>query len=136
MKIKVFINAGLILVAVLFSCAAVRAQDPTPAKPAADDAPAPKHKVVVTDNLAKPEAAALPAATQSKTSSKSYGNYSVNVSDNVQVQQSAQGQSLENGKFYTVTSWDGTKWVSKRTWMPNKPGAAAPTAAAPTKPNP
>ena len=136
MKTKGFMNAALILAAVLFSYGAVRAQDPTPAKPAANDAPAPKHKVVVTDNLAKPDTAATPATNQAKTSSKSYGNYSVNVSDNVQAQPNSLGQSLENGKFYTVTSWDGTKWVSKRTWMANKPGATPTSTTAPTKPNP
>lgn len=130
MKIKGFINAGLILAAVLFSYAAVRAQDQTPAKPATDQSAAPKHKVVVTDNLAKPNTSttqATSASTASQPKTTKFGNYSLNVTDNVQ------GQSMENGKFYTVTTWDGTKWVSKRTWMPNKPST---TAAAPTKPNP
>jgi hypothetical protein len=136
MKIKGFINAGLILVAVLFSYAIANAQNQTPTKKTttpdktttnttADQPAMPTHKVVVTDNLAKPDASNAQAANQAKTTTKKIGNYSVNVTDNVQ------GQSMENGKFYTVTTWDGTKWVSKRTWMPN-PG----TAAAPAKPNP
>jgi hypothetical protein len=124
MKIKGFINVGLILVAVLFSYAVANAQNQPPDKTAANQPTMPTHKVVVTDNLAKPDTAAQ-AASQPKRTTTKYGNYNVNVTDNVQ------GQSMENGKFYNVTTWDGTKWVSKRTWMPNKPTAAI----TPTKPN-
>jgi hypothetical protein len=125
MKIKGFVNVGLILVAVLFSYAVANAQNPTSDKTTATQPTTPSHKVVVTDNLAKPETSNTQATSQPKTTTTKIGNYSVNVTENVQ------GQSLENGKFYTVTTWDGTKWVSKRTWMPNKPGAVA----APPKPN-
>lgn len=127
MKIKAFMNVGLILVAVLFSYAVVNAQDQTSDKTTANQAPMPKHQVVVTDNLAKPETAGTAASvtSQPKTSTKKIGNYNISVTDNVQ------GQSMENGKYFMVTTWDGTKWVTKRTWMPNKPGAST----SPTPPN-
>ena len=136
MKMKSFLNLGLFLAAVLFSYATVRAQNTPPTKPTDTSTQPAKTttttststnpRVVVTDNLNKPATA---AAAQPKTSMTKYGNYSVSVTDNVTAAP-APAQSMENGKFFNVTTWDGTKWVTKRTWMPNKPN----TAAAP-KPN-
>jgi hypothetical protein len=75
--------------------------------------------VVVTDNLAKPAspAATVPAA---KSTTTKVGNYNVSITEGVT------GQNLENGKYMTVTRWDGTKWASKREWVPNNPAAAKP----------
>lgn len=99
---------------VLFSYAAANAQETTPATQ-----PTTKPQVVVTDPLANPPAADQQAAKPTSTSKK-FGNYSVNVTETVT------GVNLENGKYYTVTKWDGTKWVTKREWMPNKAAAAPP----------
>ena len=98
---------------VLFSYAAANAQETTPAPP-----PTAKPQVVVTDPFEKPatpDQAAKPTST-----TKTFGNYSVNVTETVT------GKNLENGKFFTVTKWDGTRWVTKREWMPNRTAAPPP----------
>jgi hypothetical protein len=114
--------------AVLFSYSTVNAQSEEKTKdavsktkdvavePASKTAAATsKHTVVVTDAVADAAKNAA-AATESKpkTTSKSFGGNTVTITDNVV------GQSFEDGKWLTVTSWDGTKWVSKRQWFPNK----------------
>ena len=102
---------------VLFSYAAASAQQTTTTTTTSTNS-----RVVITDNLSKPS---TPPANQSNaptTKSTKIGNFSVNVTEGVT------GQNMENGKFLTVTKWDGTKWVTKREWVPNK--------AAATKPNP
>jgi hypothetical protein len=75
---------------------------------------------VVTDNLSQPTASAT--AAQPKTTTSTFGNHTVSVTDNVTAMPV---QDTTNGKFYSVTKWDGSKWVTTRKWMPN-----------PTKPNP
>ncbi len=78
-----------------------------------------KTKVIVTDNTMKAADATADAAVAtgkavgSKT--KSFGKHAVTVTDNVQGEEPKEG-----GKYYTVTSWDGSKWVSKRVWYPSK----------------
>ncbi|HYJ90527.1 MAG TPA: hypothetical protein VEV84_04410 [Pyrinomonadaceae bacterium] len=78
-------------------------------------------RVVITDNLSKPTTAS-PTAAQPKTTTTTFGNHSVSVTDNVTA---LPIQDTTNGKFFNVTTWDGSKWVTTRKWMPN-----------PTKPNP
>ena len=47
------------------------------------------------------------------------GRHTVNVTENVA------GEVQEGGKYFMVTTWDGTKWVSKRTWYATKKAAGA-----------
>jgi hypothetical protein len=97
---------------VLFSYTAANAQEtttPTSTNP----------RVVITDNLAKP-ATPSTQATKPTTTTTKIGNFSVNVTEGVT------GQNLENGKFLTVTRWDGSKWVTKREWVPNNAPAVKP----------
>ncbi|MGH9819285.1 MAG: hypothetical protein ACRD43_03875, partial [Pyrinomonadaceae bacterium] len=74
--------------------------------------------VVVTDNLVtgadKTKGAATDTASGVKTKSQTIGKTTITVTDNVV------GQAYEGGKWLNVTSWDGTKWASKREWFPNK----------------
>jgi hypothetical protein len=100
---------------VLFSCASANAQQTTTTENS-------NPRVVVTDNLAKPSTPANTQSTKPTTTTTKIGNFSVNVTEGVT------GQNLENGKFLTVTKWDGSKWVTKREWVPNGP--------VPAKPNP
>lgn len=96
---------------VLFSYAAANAQN-TPAPATQPTTTSSNPRVVITDNLATP--AASTAATP-KTTTQSYGNHNVTVTEGVT------GINLENGKYLTVTKWDGTKWVTKREWVANAP---------------
>lgn len=80
------------------------------------DTTASNPRVVVTDTLAE-TAKAKDAATAPKpapSTTKSFGNHAVTVTEGVV------GQTMQSGKWYTVTTWDGTKWVSKRTFFPDK----------------
>jgi len=100
---------------VLFSYAAASAQNtPAPTTPPEPATPAANPRVVITDNLAKPATPAT-SATTPKTTTQSYGNHNVTVTEGVT------GINLENGKYLTVTKWDGTKWATKREWVPNAP---------------
>lgn len=91
-----------------------------PAKPATKTVvePTNKHAVVVTDNLTsttdKTNDATTSTGSSVKTKSQTIGKTTITVTDNVV------GQTYEGGKWLNVTSWDGTKWVSKREWFPNK----------------
>jgi len=107
MRIKRLSSLGLFFVAVLFSYSTVKAQDTS-------TTPTTNPRVVVTDNLTKPVTPATQANKPTTTTTK-IGNFSVNVSEGVT------GQNLENGKYLTVTKWDGAKWVTKREWVPNGP---------------
>lgn len=73
-----------------------------------------KVKVVVTDGLATAGDKTEKAAKVGASESKKFGGNVVNVTENVS------GQAYEGGKYYTVKTWDGTKWVSKRVWYPIK----------------
>jgi hypothetical protein len=129
MKVNaLFVLAAFFLI-VLFSYSPANAQNdvktkdtvskPDPAtQPASKMAePTFKHSVVVTDTLAdSANKAASPtaAADKPKSTSKSFGGNMVTVTDNVV------GRNFDDGKWLTVTKWDGTKWVSKREFFPNK----------------
>ena len=73
-----------------------------------------KTKVIVTDGLAKTADGTEKAAKVGPSKTQKFGNNAVNVTENVV------GQTYEGGKYFTVTTWDGAKWVSKRVWHPNK----------------
>lgn len=82
-----------------------------------------KTRVVVTDGLAKAADktgdAASATARAVKSTSKTIGHHTINITDNVA------GAAYEGGKWVMVTTWDGTKWVSKRTWYETKKVAGA-----------
>ena len=135
------LRSALITAAVMLSYTGAQAQVPDTVKDAASKtkeatvSAAKKTKVVVTDttdkvvdkskssaDAARDTAAAAAKATASKT--KKIGNYSVDVTD------SASGQAYEGGKYLTTSTWDGSKWVSKRVWYETKKGASATKDAA------
>ena len=82
-----------------------------------------KTAVVVTDGLEKAADktadVTVDAAKTTASKSKSFGNKTVTVTENVA------GQSYEGGKWFVVTTWDGSKWVSKRVWYKTKKAADA-----------
>ena len=82
-----------------------------------------KTKVIVTDGLEKAADktgdAASATASAAKSTSKTIGHHTVTVTDNVVA------ETKKDGKWFTVTTWDGTKWVSKRTWIETKKSAGA-----------
>lgn len=115
MRTKGLFVLFVFFVTVLFSYDTARAQDvdktkATTAKPAAETA---KPQVIVTDSLAE-AAKAKEEAAKPVTTTKSFGNHAVTVSEGVV------GQTQQSGKWHTVTTWDGTKWVSKREFFPTK----------------
>jgi len=100
-------NVALVCAVVLFSYAIAAAQN-TPTTTSTNP------RVVVTDNLAKTTpTTSQPTAGATKTTT--VGKYSISIKEGVT------GQNMENGKYVTVTKWDGTKWVSKREWVANPP---------------
>jgi hypothetical protein len=121
MKINRLAGLMVFLAAVLFSYSSVNAQvagkttdTATKTKDTTADS-AKKPVVVVTDNLQKPADTTTSAAKPMVKSSKTFGGTTVSLVENVT------GEPVrEGGKYYTTTSWDGTKWVSKRSWFPDK----------------
>jgi hypothetical protein len=83
-----------------------------------------KTSVVVTDTLgdaaSKTKSATESAVKTTTTKAQTFGKNSVNVTESVA------GQTYEGGKYLTVTSWDGAKWVSKQVWYPNSKTSAKP----------
>src|SRR5690348_12184019 len=122
MKINRLAGLMVFLVAVLFSYSVANAQvvdktkDTTMKTKDATATTASKPTVVVTDNLKT--AADKTADTASKPtvkSSQTFGTHTVSLTENVT------GEPVrEGGKYYNVSTWDGTKFVSKRTWFPDK----------------
>ena len=113
MRTKGLFSVAAFFAFVLLSYGSVSAQEAD--KPKTDTA-ASNPRVVVTDSIAD-AAKAKEAATAPKpapTTTKSFGNHAVTVTEGVV------GQTIQKGKWYTVTTWDGTKWVSKRTFFPDK----------------
>lgn len=118
MIMKRFLSLAVFLVAVLFSYAVANAQNSAnpkqpPAKPDTATTTATNPRVVVTDSLSKPSTPATQADKPVATTTK-FGSHSLTITEGVT------GQSFENGKWLTVTTWDGTRWASKRTFFPNK----------------
>ena len=73
-----------------------------------------KTKVIVTDGLATAADKSKQAAKVGASTTKRFGSNAVSVTENVV------GDAYEGGKYHTVTTWDGTKWVSKRAWYKTK----------------
>src|SRR5690349_18022580 len=104
MTIKRLSSLLLFVGVVLFSYAAANAQNTPPTTPTKTEEPTAtttpaSPRVVITDNLAKPATPAA-AATTPKTTTQSFGNHNVTVTEGVT------GINLENGKYVTVTKWD------------------------------
>jgi hypothetical protein len=116
---------GFAFAAILFSYGSASGQIVNAVKDAADrtkDAAvktkdvtvdvAKKTTVVVTDGLTtavdKTKDVSIDAARKTKTTSRKIGEYTVDVTENVAE------QAVEGGRWLTVTTWDGTKWVSKK----------------------
>src|SRR4030095_6349947 len=82
-----------------------------------------KTKVIVTDGLVtaadKTGDAASATAKATKSTTKTIGHNTITVTHNVAA------EVKKDGKWFTVTTWDGTKWVSKRTWIETKKVAGA-----------
>jgi hypothetical protein len=119
MTIKRLSSLMMFLGFVLFSYALANAQETKATTTTTSTNP----RVVVTDNLAKPAAASTAETAKPATSTKTIGKYSVNVTEGVTAMAAP---SPESGKYYNVTKWDGTKWVTKREFVPNKSTAAKP----------
>jgi cytochrome c biogenesis protein ResB len=105
---------------VLFSYGTANAQVVDAAKDAASKTKdvtvktAKKTSVVVTDALDKAADKTAEAAKVGASKTKSFGTHTVNVTDKVAA------QAYEGGRWFMVTTWYGAKWVSKRTWFPDK----------------
>lgn len=110
-----------LFVAVAFSYGTANAQIVDAAKDAASKTKdvANKTTVVVTDGLDKTRDMTVDSARNTGSNVKKIGSYSIETTENIKV------VKFEDGKWFTVTKWDGTKWVSKRTWYANKKDAVA-----------
>ena len=128
MNMKSLIRLVIISSFVLSAYVAASAQE----KETANDtkSTAEKTRVVVTDNLAKAADTTKTAAEKTAKSVKNFGSNAVEVTDNV-VGKSAEvgGKTLQKGRYYTVKTWDGTKWVSKQVWYETKAAGTAVTKA-------
>jgi len=104
---------------VFIAYSAVSAQD----KPAVNETKEPEKKVklVVTDNLQKPaEQAKQTAASAPKETTKTFGSHALVVTENITPAANGNAPTPEGGRYYTVTTWDGSKWVSKQVLFPPK----------------
>jgi len=99
---------------VLLSYTSVKAQEDSTDKAKETPKSITKPMVVVTDNLQTAKAASAEAPKAPASTTKTFGNNAVQVTETVT------GQSVEDGKWLTVTNWDGKRWVPKRVWYPNK----------------
>lgn len=115
MKTRSLAVFAALSVFVLLSYSSVKAQEDSTEKPKTETPKSiTKTTVVVTDNLEVAKTASAPAAKQPTSTTKSFGNNSVQVTESVV------GTNYEEGKWHTVTSWDGKRWVPKRVFYPNK----------------
>jgi hypothetical protein len=129
MKSKGFTSLVVFFAFVLFAYVGADAQVPEKVKDAAGKTKdvtveaAKKTKVIVTDGLEKAADktgdAASATAKAAKSTTKTIGSHSVTVTENVAA------EVKKDGQWLMVTTWDGTKWVSKRTWMETKKVAGA-----------
>lgn len=113
MKLNGLLRLAVASLFVFFAYGAASAQD----KQTSNDTPS-KIKVVVTDGLQtaadKTKDAASAVAETTKKTAKSFGNKTVEVTEGVV------GQAIKQGRYYTVKTWDGTKWVSKQVFYETK----------------
>ena len=140
MKFKGLLSVAVFFAAVFFTYGQANGQVPEKVKDAAGkvkdvtveaadktkDATvgaAKKTRVVVTDGLEKAADKTGDAAAATgkavKSTAKTVGHHTINVTENVA------GTAYEGGKWFDVTTGDGTKWVSKRTWYETKKAAGA-----------
>lgn len=125
MKSRVLYNLLPIFAVALFSYSAARAQVVKAVKDVAG-----KTKEVTVDTTKKTvemtrgatekvAGKTVEAAKTTQVAAKTAAGYTVKLVDNVK------GQTNEGGRWLTVTTWDGAKWVSKRAWFPVKKAASA-----------
>ena len=117
MKINGLLRLVVVTLFVFFAYSAAAAQEKQTANDTANDTPK-KVKVVVTDGLQtaadKTKDAASAVADTTKKTAKSFGNRTVEVTEGVV------GQAVKQGRYYTVKTWDGAKWVSKQVFYETK----------------
>lgn len=115
--LQIFVFA---FVAVLFSYGSASGQIVDAAKDAADKTKevTKKTAVVVTDGLEKAvdktKEATVDGTKKAAKTTTAFGNKSVEVTENIAE------STVREGKYYTVKTWDGTKWVSKQVWFESK----------------
>lgn len=120
MKLKSLFKFALIFSFVLVSYNAVNAQIVDAAKDAAAKTKSVtidtvnKTVEMTTDTADKTKDVTVDAAKKTASGAKTFGNYSVSITDTVT------GAAYEGGKWFVTSTWDGAKWVSKRVWYPNK----------------
>jgi hypothetical protein len=125
MRLKSLAGVMFLFAAVAFSYDTANAQVVDAAKDAASKTKdvsvdtAKKTSIVVTDGLDKTKDMTADSAKNAGANVKKIGSYSIETTENIKV------VKFEDGKWFTVTKWDGTKWVSKRTWFANKKAADA-----------
>ena len=116
MKMKSLFRLVVVSLFVFIAYGAAAAQD----KETANDTKSTgsKIKVVVTDGLQtaaeKTKDVAEAVVDKTKKTAKSFGNKTVEVTEGVV------GESIKQGRYYTVKTWDGTKWVSKQVFYETK----------------
>jgi Flp pilus assembly protein TadG len=120
MKTKRLSGLFVFFAIVFFSYMGANGQVPDAVKDAADKAKdvtvdtTKKTGVIVTDALETAASETKDAASATKKKTKQFGKHAVEVTEDVA------GETYEGGKWFVVTTWDGTKWVSKRVMYPNK----------------
>lgn len=77
-----------------------------------------KTGVVVTDGLDKAADKTKEGTKKGASATKKFGSHAVTTTENVAGETYERGK--EAGKYATVKTWDGTKWVSKRVWYASK----------------
>ena len=119
MRLKKFLRLLSISSFVFIAYSSASAQDPPVANETKD--PEKKVRVVVTDGLekavVKTKDAALVVGEKGKAATKNFGTNTLVVTENVV------GEVKEGGKYYTVKTWDGAKWISKQVWFATKKAA-------------
>jgi uncharacterized protein YktB (UPF0637 family) len=116
MKINGLLRLVVVTLFVFFAYSAAAAQEKETSNDTSDKPS--KIKVVVTDGLQtaadKTKDAASAVADTTKKTAKSFGNRTVEVTEGVV------GQAVKQGRYYTVKTWDGAKWVSKQVFYETK----------------
>lgn len=134
MKLRVLCNFVTIFGIALFSYSAASAQVVDAVKDAADKTKevtidTTKKTVEITKDAAdktknatekiagKTKDTTVNAAKTTGSGAKKIGNYTVELVDNVKE------KTPEAGRWLVMTTWNGTKWVTKRTWVATKKAA-------------
>ncbi len=78
-----------------------------------------KTKDATVDAADKTKDVTVDAAKTTGSGAQKISGYTVKITDNVKE------QSAATGKWLVMTTWDGTKWVTKRTWVETKKAADA-----------